>query len=279
MNDVRNKAVLGNNAHDGNASFANKEHHHCNAYQNTTGHKIASRFCLAKKSYDASAVVQKRCVSRLIDAMCYVDIQKGKNIFEIGAGTGNLSARLVECFAPNILYVNDLYDAQDAKNMHACMQKYTGDVTKIILPNALDVIASSSALQWIYPLDNVLKKIHNALKWQGFLCINLFIAPNFSQILASTKKSLRYYSADDLMALIERYFLCRYVKIYTDRLHFDTPKDVLLHLKHTGVTGGSGNFFGKNAYQQFCKVYENFCDDDGYFLDYHSACIIAQKLL
>jgi len=65
----------------------------------------------------------------------------------------------------------------------------------------------------------------------------------------------------------------------TTRLTFETPVDVLRHLRRTGVTGVRPFRWGAGGLRLFADEYRRrFGDGDGVTLTYHPVYIVAEKL-
>jgi malonyl-CoA O-methyltransferase len=70
-----------------------------------------------------------------------------------------------------------------------------------------------------------------------------------------------------------------YAEEETIEQHFATPKDVLRHLKETGVTGIRSRHWTPRQLMEFCNRYtEMFGSGHDVALTYHPIYIIAKKI-
>jgi malonyl-CoA O-methyltransferase len=249
--------------------------------------KVAQRFKNSQKTYVLQAHVQKEICEKLFQLMQdhHVDFQR-KTIFEIGCGTGNLSKIVLKNFDLNHYYLNDLYaEVRENFEENSIFQWCIGDVENIAFPQSLDVIISSSAMQWLTDIGHVLNKCSQALNKHGFLCFSTFGNNNLKEIKESTGQGLTYLDIEDLKSkLIEQGFEVVLLKQELKKLYFAHPKDVLSHLKATGVTATTSNFrWTKQSLNQFYDDYSKYKSDEEdslglYGLTYHPIYCIARRV-
>lgn len=251
-----------------------------------TSQLIAHRFKKSHAHYDGNASVQQKLAQELIAVINNHSLAKHhSSVLEIGCGTGYLTKQFLQAFGCDALYLNDLYD--DIKNNEIYQQNTTyliGDIQELDLSTMyFDLILSSSVLQWIYPLDKLLKKLYQQLNDNGYLLFSSFLKDNLWQIKKLTGQGLDY---DDVNALKERLSNAGFEILYCQEQHhellFDTPYDVLKHLKHTGVTANNTGFqWNKQRLTAFNDGYKNLSlNSNGqiyYPLTYHSVMVLAQK--
>lgn len=242
---------------------------------------ISTRFAKAHDNYAKHAHIQNQITHQLMAFMQAMPLSPSC-VLEIGCGVGNLTKQLLSHY-PNIqqLILNDLYDAIQSNDLpaHTASVEYLlGDINQLPLPDAtMDLIVSSSALQWIYPLDGLIAKLANCLTKGGYLALSSFGVDNLQEIKQLTKQGLTYYHCNQLLALCQHHKLHISICFETHHtLYFHHPYDVLRHLKHTGVTG-LGNFrWSKSALNHFINHYPD-TPNQGHPLTYHPIYIIAQK--
>ena len=250
--------------------------------------QVAQRFAKAGQSYTQHAVVQKHICQHLLQLMLNELPQLSLNrVFEIGCGSGNLSHLLMGNFEIQQLFLNDLYAQVQAHfSNDQPIQWCIGDVEQLDFPSSLNVIASSSALQWIYHLDAVFEKCFKALTAQGYLCFSTFGQQNLKEIKALTGQGLNYLSLEQIQEkLLEQGFEILHLSEQLETLDFAHPKQVLQHLKATGVTATAAKHrWTKQSLQQFYLDYQQFSNVDAlgqatYRLSYHPIYCIAQRKL
>ena len=67
-----------------------------------------------------------------------------------------------------------------------------GDIEQLTLPQSLDAVISSSALQWMTDLPTLLHRIHDALKPNAYFGFSTFGPDNLTEIKQLTGQGLNY---------------------------------------------------------------------------------------
>jgi len=248
--------------------------------------KVAQCFEKAAKSYTEHAIAQKQICQNLIRLMQeHLSEKSLDNVFEIGCGSGNLSHLLMQNFQIKQLFLNDLYpEVQQHFSESKKLQWLIGDIEQLDLPQSLNLIASSSALQWICDLDAIFKKCSDALTQHGYLCFSTFGQQNLKEIKALTGQGLDYLSIESIQEkLMQQGFEILHLEESIEMLTFQQPKQILQHLKATGVTAtASQHRWSKQSLQQFYQDYQQFseldqCGQRHYQLSYHPIYCIARS--
>ena len=248
--------------------------------------QVAQRFEKAGQSYTQHAVVQKQICQHLLELMrdC-LPKTKLDRVFEIGCGSGNLSHLLMQSFQFNQLILNDLYsEVQQHFSESQPLQWLIGDIEQLQFPQNLEVVVSSSALQWIFDLDAIFNQCANALIGEGYFCFLTFGQQNLTEIKALTGQGLDYLDLATIQEkLIAQGFDIIHLSENIETLAFEHPKQVLQHLKATGVTAtASKHRWSKQSLQQFYLDYQQFSNLDqagqaSYRLSYHPIYCIARR--
>ena len=63
----------------------------------------------------------------------------------------------------------------------------------------------------------------------------------------------------------------------TEELLFNSPVEVLKHMRLTGVNAISESSWTKRDLNKFCKSYENFMQNNKYILTYNPYYIVLKK--
>jgi malonyl-CoA O-methyltransferase len=248
--------------------------------------QVAQRFAKAGHSYTQHAVVQKQICQHLIGLMQqYISKNSLDRVFEIGCGSGNLSHLLMQHFAIQQLFLNDLYpEVQQHFQNDPKLKWWIGDIEQLDLLRSLDLIASSSALQWVSDLEAIFKNCADALTQQGYLCFSTFGQQNLQEIKALTGQGLDYLTLAEIQhKLLKQGFEILHLSENLEMLSFSHPKAVLQHLKATGVTAtASQHRWSKQSLQQFYQDYQQFSQLDQmgqrqYQLSYHPIYCIARS--
>ena len=262
--------------------------------------QVAQRFARAHQSYKTHAVVQQQICQQLMAKMQQYIVQQKlsdqsqlrfENVLEIGCGSGNLTDLLLREFQIQHLTLNDLYAEVLQAYLHNPQSTSTqihgliGDIEQLDFPQSLDLICSSSALQWVEDFGALLRKANQALKPQGYLCFSTFGPQNLTEIKQLTGQGLHYLSMDALQQQLKQHgFEVLHCSEQLESLSFEHPKQILQHLKATGVTGtAQGQRWNKTTLTEFYRGYEQFSQQHSsqqksYTLTYHPIYCLARRM-
>ena len=241
---------------------------------------VAQRFAKAGQSYVEHAVVQKQISAQLFEYLKVYCPQNLASVLEIGCGSGNLTHLFHSYFQVDQLFLNDLYE--DVDQHFSTIENIAwliGDIEQLTLPQSLDAVISSSALQWMTDLPTLLHRIHDALKPNAYFGFSTFGSDNLTEIKQLTGQGLNYISLEFLKRQLEQQnFEVLLIEQEVKQIYFDHPKAVLQHLKATGVTAtAKSHRWTKQSLQQFYSDYQQFYDEQGFRLTYHPIYVIARR--
>lgn len=242
---------------------------------------VAQRFAKAGQSYVEHAVVQKQISAQLFEYLKAYCPKTFDSVLEIGCGSGNLTHLFHSYFQVDQLFLNDLYE--DVDQHFSTIENIAwliGDVEQLHLPQSLDAVISSSALQWMTDLPTLLHRIHDALKPNAYFGFSTFGSGNLTEIKQLTGQGLNYISLEFLKRQLEQQnFEVLFIEQEVKQIYFDHPKSVLQHLKATGVTAtAKSHRWTKQSLQQFYLDYQHFYGEQGFSLTYHPIYVIARRI-
>ena len=249
--------------------------------------QVALRFAQAGQSYSEHAVVQKQIARQLFNLIqCYATKTQFEWVFEIGCGSGNLSHLLLKDFQIQHYLLNDLYaEVQQHFQGYSNIDWLLGDIEQLVFPAHLELIVSTSALQWMTNLAAVFQKANDSLLPHGLFCFSTFGERNLQEIKTLTGLGLDYVNLDQLREKLQNQgFEVLHLSEHIEYLDFATPKQVLQHLKATGVTATASSFrWTKHSLERFYQDYQQFSqlDTSGqihYRLSYHPIYCIARRM-
>lgn len=244
--------------------------------------QVAQRFAQAQSSYEQHAIAQRRVALELIQRMQLHVPPHLQRILEIGCGSGLFTRQLMQYYSFDQLFLNDLYpEVKQHFDEDAQIYWGIGNIETLPLPQSLDLVVSCSALQWVQQPEALFLKIHQALSHSGWFCFASYAQDNLKEIKALTGQGLNYLS---LLQMVELLQSCGYEVLIQEEQHlileFEHPREVLKHIKATGVQATADGFrWTKSSLQQFYAQYQQFQlqDSQQYPLTYHPIYLIARK--
>lgn len=247
---------------------------------------VARRFRAARPTYDAEASVQQHIVERLTGMLKDFDERKRyQKVWEFGCGTGMLTVHIDSEWDIARWVLNDLDETNplspNIRLRHPQSVEYLcGDVENIDAGRGFDLIASSSTLQWLHHPLRFLSALHRHLQPGGVICISTFGPDNLHEVRSLTGHGLEYYTAKEWHSILSSTF--REVRVTEEKisLHFDDGREVLRHLKRTGVGAAPGpeERWTPERMRRFCHEYaRQFGTPSGRLsLTYHPVYLLAR---
>ncbi len=243
---------------------------------------IIRRFSKAAGSYEKEATVQRQIAATMTGLLqINLPVSGIRRILEIGCGTGIFSRMLYQAFSPSHMFLNDLCPEMENNLkdlLDIRMQFQPGDAEKYFFRDTYDLIASCSALQWFKDPKAFFTKSHSLLAKDGVFAFSTFGRENLKEIKTLTGQGLSYFSMQEITGILsEKYEIIHASEEYLTKT-FQTPMEVLYHLKRTGVTGIRQQQWTRERLQHFCGEYKRLFDNNGSLpLTYHPIYIIAKR--
>ncbi|MDE5773127.1 MAG: DUF452 family protein [Muribaculaceae bacterium] len=203
--------------------------------------KIADRFSNARQYDDyaeAQHIIARRLLSLLTD-----DTNCGGDILELGTGTGYFSRLLAKRLKPDDMTMVDLYMTPDMGI--APVERHIAMDAELFMAHAVteryqfDMVASASTMQWFTDPELFIRRSARLLTESGIFLCSSFLPGNLRELDVLSPTSMPYRSEEWLKNTLSRYF--KEVDIETEDivLQFNTRRELLMHLRHTGVGGSS----------------------------------------
>ena len=219
---------------------------------------IQKRFAKNLDTYNDNAKIQKKMAERLLS---FLDRKDFDDILEIGCGTGFLTQLVNDSFNFNTYTANDIVESCEkyVKEINPKINFIPADIEKAVenSDKKYDLIISNAAFQWVENLESFIKLLVSKLNEGGVLLFSTFGPENFREVNFVLGKTLPYYSANELQQIIQDYKI-----IVEQEMHvmaFKTPKDILKHIKSTGVNALEMVSWTKSDMKKFENGYNNFC--------------------
>ncbi len=203
----------------------------------TVTHKpmVARRFIRAASSYEANASVQRIVAAHLSELWRNMQPpEEAQTVVEAGAGTGLLTNEYLKWASPTNLTLWDLAELQHTLPGH---HEQCDAETSIrnLATNSIDAIASASVIQWF---DSPISFIHQCMRVVrpgGIIAIATYGPDNMKELIPFAPSPAHYLSAETWRKALQDEHA--EISISEDRhsIAFDTPSQLLRHLRLTGV--------------------------------------------
>lgn len=248
--------------------------------------EVARRFKRSLATYDENAVVQKKVSARLVDLLQTCPGLRFSRVLEVGCCTGIMTENLCRRYPIETLYLNDLVPElceqaklRIAKEIHFPPQILPGDIEVTTLPDNLDLIVSSSTLQWLSNFPDVFAGFAIALRAGGYLVFSFFGDGTLLEIRELTGRGLCYPELEQFRQILKSQFTILMTESCHNELIFSRPREVLRHLQATGV-GSLGSFrWTPTGLRRFEQKYHNlYGSEKGVRLSYISHFVVARKI-
>ena len=236
---------------------------------------IKKQFEKSLDKYDENAVIQKDLAKKLMNETAKIRTDF-PIILELGAGTGILTKQIKSHLIFQKFYANDLLEKSknyvqkiipDANFIH-------GSASRIKPPVKADLIISNAMFQWFYNLSDAINYCKKFLNNDGILAFSTFGRENFRELKEISGLTLNYLSKDEIMRILEPEFEILHTDEYTQIMDFESPLELLSHMKNTGVNSLASNIWTIKDVKNFCEKYLEKYDTP--HLTYNPVIIIAK---
>lgn len=232
---------------------------------------IKNRFAKSMDTYEYQADVQMQIAKTLAKkAAVYLPANCG-SLLEIGCGTGFLTREVLSRIAIKEIYLNDLVDLsgralQITGNIGEATKAIfvEGDAENVTFPTQLQAVLSASCIQWFTDLPSFFAKVSNSLLPEGIFIFNTFGPDNLREMSSMSRSGLQYQQLETLTKMLSPFFHLLEMWEETHIRHFNSPREVLRHLKQTGVTATNCDFrWTKKSLHEFENEYVKQFGSDG----------------
>lgn len=253
--------------------------------QNLNKHKVAKHFQKSIETYDSAATIQQELAGQLVAGIynnCRNEFDRG---LEVGCGTGSLTIPLIENIKINELFINDLVFDFEAKIkgkishiQDVKIQPLFGDIEHIEIPKNLDIIVSSSTLQWLNDQNMFLNSIEEYLNPDGVIALSFFTKGTLAELRDVIQVGLAYLTEAEITSALSTKFDIVFSRTTTHTSLHPSLLSLLHNLKATGV-GGVGEYHWTKG-KLLCaeKQYiEKFGGAGGLPVTYENIAVIGKR--
>lgn len=205
--------------------------------------KISERFSGAKSSYDRQAIAQQKLAVQLTRLLKETGLSKGLSILEVGSGTGLFTKELVRNFAPRSLDLVDISDVKpDISDIPISFCQADAEEWIAVTEKHFDAVVSSATVQWFINLPLFISNVAERLNKGGIFGFSTFLPGNLEELDSLRPSPLHYHSEIEISQWMMQYFNNIHLSKSVFQLNFDSPAELLRHLKETGVAGSAPTF-------------------------------------
>ncbi len=247
--------------------------------------RIARAFAASLPTYEENAGVQLALAARLLELCRYHRCGAGGRLLEIGCGTGWLGEQLAALIEPELFWLNDLAPelcAHSAARISAgdsscAVRTLVGDIEELPLPPRLDLVLSSSTLQWMADLPGLFTRINEALVPGGYLLFSIFGAGTMAEIAALSGRGLRYFTTGEVTEMLSAFELLS-VETVEEKSFFPSLIALLRHIRNTGVGGLERRRWTRASLADFERRYRrHFGSKEGLPVTWRASLVVARK--
>lgn len=196
--------------------------------------KTKKEFTRFATNYQDISDIQKQVAKYLISKVA----KNNKTILDIGCGSGNIYNHITWDldFFYGIDFSQKMCDLHNKAN-NIQIKQYNFDDIKVYdyyKNKNIDIILSSSALQWSNNLDNVLKSLRCI---SDKIAFSIFTDMTFKKLLDRLNVKSFLSDKQSIKKQLEKYFNVK-IQIKNYKKKFDSTKDLIRFIKTSGISGG-----------------------------------------
>lgn len=238
---------------------------------------VKSSFRKSLETYEANAFVQKDMALKLVGLLKEKSFER---VLEIGMGTGILTKLLLEKLYIKEFFVNDIVAECDEYLGEIAPESIfiEGDIEELILPDKFSLVAANAVFQWIVDFPFFIKKIASVIEKNGYLLFSTFGQENFKELGSVTDISLEYMNKKELEKILSEKFEVVKIEEAQEKIYFKNFRELIKHLKTTGVNGVPHKPITYAAMKKFEKEYKlAYKEKDGLFLTYNPIYVLCKR--
>jgi malonyl-CoA O-methyltransferase len=246
---------------------------------------VKNRFMRSFKDSPYAGLIQPGMAKYLLELlMNNVETRDFPNVLELGCGVHTMAPEVLKHIAVDTWTANDIVPVEtefkeSVKDLKLKESLFLNDDMETAeLPTMQNLIISSAAIQWTKsPTEFLSRLIHN-LAPGGVMALASFGPENFRELRDITGMSLDYLPSSAYPPIFSHDGKLLCIEELKSVMTFDSPLDVLKHLKATGTNSLARQAWTKKDLNHFSKMYRaKFGQDDQVTLTYHPLYCIFQR--
>lgn len=203
---------------------------------------VSRKFAKASISYDTNAIAQQAAAVRLAAMLAATQPKKGGKVLEIGCGTGLFTREYGQLLAPAEATFVDIaptgpFGIAPEENYH----KADAEVWMEHCDDTFDAILSASAIQWFADIPRFMRLCRRHLNPEGVVAISTFLPGNMRELDRLRPSPIIYPRREALEAMMRENFTETRIESEEICVEFQSAREMMMHLKHTGVGGSSAS--------------------------------------
>ncbi len=207
------------------------------------------------------------------------------SVLEVGCCTGNLTEKLCNNKPVKVIYCNDLVPEFEVCLRNRCtgndaaeLRSYFGDIESLAIPDGISLLVSGATFQWLSDLPGFIERLQRELNSGSWLAFSIFTTGTLRQFSAVSGIALDYITDDALKRILATGFDLFHFTHYTEELYFSTVREVLQHIRDTGVGGVREQKWSKKSLQNFEREYwEKFSIRKKVPVSYSASCYVLRR--
>lgn len=241
--------------------------------------RVGERFRRALNTYEKHATPQKQVCKLLTEKLIALNseekLPQERTILEIGAGSGCFTRMYAPVIQPLVATFVDLYDHENYEiaPVENTIKAEAERWLQSAADEAFDFILSASVMQWFVNPLRFLEDCFRTLRPGGMLACSTFAPGNLEELNVLRPSPIIYKTAEEIRQALEALFEEVEVSEHEIVMEFEDVRQLLLHLKHTGVGGNSTTSLLLTELSRTLPRNESGC----YTLTYRPILIIARK--
>ena len=204
--------------------------------------KVAFHFSKAAATYDSAAIAQEMIALKLASMVRDNCGDNVLNVLEIGPGTGlltNIYSRFIQAEHTDFVDITPVGPFNVTGQAH--YHQADAELWVRNCDTRYDLIISSSVIQWFADIPAFIRSCSELLNPGGLLAIATFAPGNLEELDALRPAPLLYPTLDTLHAAIRPSMEPLRLEQASIRLEFSSHRQLMLHLKRTGVAGSQSH--------------------------------------